>query len=200
MELVVVRITPQQWSVAWRPEAKRLVLPVPGNPAVRQRVAVCVELPGHILRATVLGTIVRKQRDGARIRAEVALDANSAGAVAMLDAAARGEPISIRARPRRYLLQIPVSLVGRQSELFMTTANLSTGGCSLRWSGATPSIGTPILLRFGVGLSRTDVEGSVRWVRSDRENSVGVRFTDPRSAGLLAGILRAAERSNAPTL
>jgi hypothetical protein len=200
MPNVVVRMTPDEWSTAWRPADKRLLLALPGTPAKHQKVAVRIELAGHILHATVVGTVAGVQRVGARVRADVAPDAASAGALALLDAAARGETVGFRERPRRYLVKIPVRVVGCLGEVFMPSVSLSAGGCSLRWSGPPPRVGEVIRMRFGAASSRVTIEGAVRWVRAASGTTVGMRFVDPRSASILAGVLGAVERSHAPTI
>jgi hypothetical protein len=200
MNSVVVRMTAEQWSAAWRPLDKRLLLPLPGAPAKRQRVAVRIELAGHILHATVVGTITALQRCGALVHADVTPDPSSAGALTLIDAAARGQVVQFRERPRRYLVQLPVGVVARRGEVYMTTVSLSPGGCSLRWSGATPQTGQALRLRFGAGSGKVEVEGTVRWVRGGSSVNVGIRFGDPRAAATLTGVLGAVARSMAPTV
>lgn len=200
MHSAVVRFSPEEWSSAWRPEAKRLLVALPGAPVARQRVAVRVELVGHVLHATVLGTVARLQRTGASVKADVEPDPASLGAIALFDAAARGQVVRFRDRPRRWLARLAVSVLGRNAAVMMTTANVSPGGCSLRWSGEPPKVNQTLRLRFGMGLGSTEVEGSVRWVRGGTGTAVGIHFCDPRSASLLGPLLASVARTQPPTV
>jgi len=196
----LVRFTPEEWSSAWRGQPKRLLVALPGKPVMRQQVAMRVELAGHILQATVLGRVVGVRQMGTQIKAEVEPDPGSLAAIDLLDAAARGEAVSWRNRPRRWLAKLPVMVLGRTGSVMMATCNVSAGGCSLRWSGAPPAVNQVVRLRFGVGPRATELDGTVRWVRTKPNTTVGVRFRDPRAAALLGPTLAAVERTQPPTV
>jgi len=196
----VVRFTPEEWSSAWLPQSKRLLLPLPGKPGVRERVAVRLELAGHIVQATVLGSVTRLHRNGAALKAEVEPDPASLSAIALFDAAARGQAVRFRDRPRRWVAKLPVAVLGRNGAAVMITTNVSPGGCSLRWSGAPPAVNQILRLRFGMGPRSTELDGSVRWVRGGQATTVGIRFCDPRSASLLAPLLAGVARTEPPTV
>jgi hypothetical protein len=199
MECLVLRLTPAQWSSARQPGTGRLIVDRPAAPARKQQVAVRVELAGHIFRATIVGTVTAARRSGAGFAVEVTPDSESAGALRLLDAAARGEPVRFRERPARYLVKVPAAVVGRLADVFMQTLSLSQGGCSLRWSGAVPRAGQTLRLRFGAGSSKFEIDGVVCWTGTTGSSAgVGIRFTDPRSATTLGGLLGAVARAGAP--
>jgi hypothetical protein len=197
MDTNVIRLSPDEWLAAWKPQAQRLHLVLPGPPAVRQPVAMRIELQGHILHVTVLGKVVGLQRTGGVVKAEVVPDPISLAAIALFDTAARGEVVPFRDRTRRFVAKLPVAVLGRTGPQFMTTENLSPGGCALRWSGSPPEVHQLLRLRFGMGQGSPELDGSVRWVRHGTVTSVGIRFSNPRSAALLAPLLETVTRSQA---
>jgi len=104
-----------------------------------------------------------------------------------------------RERSRRYLAKLAVAILCRESAVIMASANLSSGGCALRWSAALPRVNTRVRLRFGLAPRSPEVDGVVRWVRAGDEPTVGIRFMDPRAAALLAGLLAEVARKAPPT-
>jgi hypothetical protein len=174
---LTVRLHPSEWLSAWQHERDRLLLPAPPAAKLGEAVAVRVQLLGQRVSATVVGTIVSVMRDDAQRRIEIAPDQESLGAVRLLLAAARGEPVRYSERPRRYVIKLPVVVTVDGKELLMTATSLSEGGCALRWSGSLPTIGETLHLRFGFGSRAADLRGVVHWKKARISNSaVGIRF------------------------
>jgi hypothetical protein len=171
-----VTLTPAEWLSAWRAESKRLVLSVPTAPRSRE-VAVRVELAGRRVHAVLVGTAVSTHAHGTRHRLEIVPDPESARAMRLLDASARGEPVRFVERADRVTAKVPVTVVGDAGEVYMTTLNLSEGGCQLRWSGPPPAVGQVLHLRFRTKAGKVDVRGVLCWHASAGSRSAaGVRF------------------------
>jgi hypothetical protein len=197
---VAVRLQPSEWLLAWREDTARLRLSVPSALRLRERVAVRIQLSGHSVSATVLGTVVSVQRHESDRRVELAPDPESLGAVRLLVAAARGEPVRFLQRTPRYLVTLPAVVSCDGLDLYMTASCISAGGCALRWSGPDPIVGRVLGLRLGAGSRTADLQGVVRWrTRFTSSWTVGVRFVDgSRARGHWEGFLTEAAKSGAP--
>jgi hypothetical protein len=164
-----------------------------------EKVAVRVQLFGQRVSATIVGTIVSVQRDDRQRRIELTPDDESLGAVHLLTAAARGEPVRYSERRRRYLIKLPVVVTLDGEQFLMTATSLSDGGCALRWWGPLPAIGQILRLQFGFGPRAPDLRGIVHWkkARSSR-SAVGVRFEAVRGARAWRKLLAELVKSRAP--
>lgn len=175
---------------AWRQHSKRLLLLVPRAVQLRDRVAAHLELTGRSVHALVVGGVVSVHAAGGSRRIELAPDLESLGAVRLLHAAAKGDPVRFRERPSCYLVKLPVAVASRTGEQYMSALNLSEGGCSLRWSGSAPTIGQPLTLRLGTARGKIELRGVVCWwQRLGSVTIAGVRFADARVRRVLADLL-----------
>jgi len=198
MVTVDVRFESPEWIGAWKPEAGRLKVKTPSAPRLNDRVAVRVQLANPSVRATVVGTVVSSHRQDAYHNVELAVEADSLDAAGMLLAAARGEPVTFRERPPRYLVRLPVLTSMGGASVYLTTSSVSSNGCSLRWPGVVlPRLGETVNLRFS-GSRSIDMRGVVRWKKPAR-SMVGLRFVDA-NADAWRAFLEEVRKSGAPTI
>jgi len=177
MTNLAVRISPTDWLADWRPERSRLLLPVAVPPRLGDKVAARVQLAGLSAVATVLGKVVSVHRADRDHRVELAPEQESLAAIAMLSAAARGEPLRFVPRPTRYLVKLPVVVPWGGAQVFTNTFCISPGGCAVRWNGPSLRVGQPIQLRVGAGSRSSGVRGVVCWSEgSGSSQRAGVRF------------------------
>lgn len=194
-----VVLEPPEMLGAWRAETARLLLPTIAAPPVRQKAAVRIQLAGRPVAATVVGTVVSAHGDGRLHRIELAPDADSLGAVRLLLAAARGEPVPFLKRSMRYLVRLPVVVAAGGSDLYMTTYCISEGGCGLKWSGPLPSVGQELGIRLATGARVEGVRGTVCWLNpSGPSANAGVRLELGSTAGAWGRMFAEVARSGAP--
>jgi len=199
MTNLLVRMSPADWLADWRSERSRLLLPAAVPPRLGERVAARVQLAGLTAVATVLGKVVSVHRTDAGHRLEMVPEAESLPAIAMLSAAARGEPLRFVPRPTRYLVKLPVVVPWGGAQVFTNTFCISPGGCAVRWNGPTLRVGQPIQLRVGAGSRSSGVRGIVCW--SDGSGSsqrAGVRFLQNGSSNDWRLLIDDAVRTGAP--
>ena len=194
MVILDVRLSSPEWIGAWKPQAGRLTVKAPSPPRLNDKVAVRVQLAKPSVRATVVGTVVSFHRQDAYHHVELAVQAESLDAANMLLAAAKGEPVSFRERPPRYLVQLPVLTSMGGASFYLTTSSVSSNGCSLRWPGSLPKLGEVVNLRFS-GTRSIDIRGVVRW-KKPATSMVGLRFDAPADAW--QSFLQQVMRSGAP--
>ncbi|HEY6104525.1 MAG TPA: PilZ domain-containing protein [Anaeromyxobacteraceae bacterium] len=193
-----VRLEPSEYLAAWKPDAKRLTVKTPSAPRLREKVAVRIQLTTPSVRATVVGTVVSLSRQDARHCVELTVEAESLDAVRMLLAAAKGEPVTFRERPPRYLAKLPVLTSRGGTSIYLTSVSVSTGGCSLRWPGSMPTLGEAVNLRFR-GSRSVDMRGVVCW-RKPANKTVGLRFVERPAAGdAWQALLQEVNKSGTPT-
>jgi hypothetical protein len=190
-----VRLESHEWISAWKPEAGRLRVKTPSAPRLHDKVAVRVQLAKPSVRATVVGTVLSSHRQDTFHHVELAVAAESLDAAAMLLAAAKGEPVTFRERPPRYLVQLPVLASRGGASFYLTSSSVSLNGCSLRWPGSLPSLGETVNLRFS-GSRSIDMRGVVRW-RKPAKSTVGLRFVDA-TAGAWQAFVEGVRKSGAP--
>lgn len=195
-------LEPGQFLSGWRPGARLLFVPAlsearPGDP-----VAVRLGIAGHPIRATIFGRVSSVRRVGRPSLppgAELATDPASTPALTFLAAAARGEVVTFREREPRWLVTKPVEVLRGAARVQVPTANLSGGGCALKWDGSPPLVGDTVRLKLQGGLLAPTAEAVVCWTSmGHRGSTVGLRLV---SAGLARRAWRkmaaAAERSGA---
>jgi PilZ domain len=174
---VAAFVRPEEFLSGWRPDAVRLLLPATRVPRLGGKAAVRVHLSGQPVCATVTGKIVCIFRHESQLRVELAPDAASLPAVRLLAAAARGERVGLRERPRRYLVELPVMVVSGEAKVYTTTFSISEGGCGLRWSGPPLRVGAELQVRLGAGPRAPEARVVVCWTASLRSQwTVGLRF------------------------
>ena len=177
--IVNVPLSPDEFVAAWRPESRRLLLPMHAPPKLQQRVAARVTLLGSGLAATITGRVVSASRQGAIHRVELVPDDARVAAVERLVAVARGEPVRYQQRVPRFLATMPVVVYGPAGPTFMTTFSVSENGCGVAWSGPVPvpQVGAPIDVRLGAGTKAAAFRSVVCWTAlAGRSASVGMRF------------------------
>jgi hypothetical protein len=195
-------LEPEQILTGWRPGARLLFVPALSDARPGDRVAVRIGIAGHPIRATIFGRVSSVRRVGRPSLppgAELATDPASAPALTFLAAAARGEEITYREREPRWLVTTPVEVLRGAARVQVPTANLSGGGCALKWDGSPPVIGDTVRLKLRGGLLAPTAEAVVCWTALvHRGSTVGLRLV---SAGLARRAWRkmaaAAERSGA---
>jgi hypothetical protein len=162
-------------------------------------VAARVQLAGLSTVATVLGKVASVHRADRQHRVEIVPESESIPAIAVLSAAARGEPVRFVQRAPRYLVKLPVVVPWAGAQVFTNTVCISPGGCAVQWNGPTLRVGQPIQLRVGAGSRASGARGIVCW--SDGvggSTRAGVRFL-PGSAGSdWRLLLEEAARTGAP--
>jgi PilZ domain-containing protein len=192
-----VRLEPAQWLVAWKPDARRVVLEAPAATRLKDRVAVRVRLTHPAVSATLIGTVVSTERQARNSRVEVAVEADSLDAAHMLLAAAKGEPMTFQERQPRYLVSLPVLITIGGPSFYGSTVSVSQSGCALRWTGSAPRMGEAVALSFRVSRS-IDMRAVVRW-RKPATATVGLRFAEPvRGAEAWRLLLEGLKKSGAP--
>ena len=192
-----VRLESSEWLGAWKPAAGRLTVKTPSAPRLSDRVAVRVQLVKPSVRATVVGTVVSSNRQDEHHRVELAVEAESLDAARMLLAAAKGEPVTFRERPPRYLAKLPVLSSRGGASFYLNTLSVSANGCSLRWPGPLPTLGEAVNLRFS-GSRAIDMRGVVRW-RKPASSTVGLCFVERLGAAeAWRALLEGVKRSGAP--
>ncbi len=177
--VVDVPLSPDEFVAAWRPESRRLLLPMQVPPKLQQRVAARLTLLGPGVAATITGRVVSASRHGALHRVELAPDDARVAAVERLVAVARGEPVRYQKRMPRFLATVPVVIYGPAGPTFMTTFSVSENGCGVAWSGPVPvpQVGAPIDVRLGAGTKAAAFRSVVCWTaQAGRSATVGVRF------------------------
>ncbi len=180
MTALDVRLESSEWIGAWKPEAGRLTVSTTAAPRLRDRVAVRVQLVTPSVRATVIGRVVSSERQETQTRIQVAVEAESLDAARLLLSAAKGEPVTFRDRPPRYLVKLPVLTTRGGANFYLTTLSVSSSGCSLRWPGSLPTLGEAVMLRFTATRS-VDMRGVVRW-RKQASSTVGISFLGQSAA------------------
>lgn len=195
-----VRMPPEEWLAAWRPQTIRLILPAPFAPRLRDKAAVRIQLAGKPVAATVVGTVVGIQRTEGHPQVELHPDADSLPAVRMLVSAARGHEVRFLQRPIRYLVRMPVVVEVNGSGVYANTTTISERGCAVRWAGSRPTVGQSVRVRVGSGLRAVDIPGVICWASAGAAGALaGVRFADRGGPiPVWAGVLAEAQRSGAP--
>lgn len=174
---VEIPLSPDEVVASWRPESRRLLLPVREPPRLQQRMAARITAVGLGVAATVTGRVVSVSRQGGLHRVELAPDEARMRAVERLVAVARGEAVGYRARAPRFLATLPAVVQGAAGPTYMTTFSVSENGCGISWSGPAPAVGVPIDVRLGVGIKAVSFRSVVCWTaQAGRTATVGVRF------------------------
>jgi hypothetical protein len=169
-----IRLESLEWIGAWKPEAHRLTVKAPSAPRLNDKVAVRVQLAKPSVRATVVGKVISAHRQDAHHNVELAVEAESLDAAGMLLAVAKGEPVTFPERLPRYLVKLPVRTSRGGASFYLTTLDVSSNGCSLRWPGSLPTPGEAVNLRFS-GSRSIDMRAVVCW-RKPARSMVGLRF------------------------
>ncbi len=195
-----VPLRPEELVAAWRPESRRLLLPMAAPPKLQQRLAARLTLAGSGMAATITGRVVSASRDGAVHRVELAPDDARVAALERLVAVARGERVRYQRRAPRFLATMPVVVYGAAGPTFMTTISVSENGCGVAWSGPVPmpQVGAPIEVRLGVGSRAAAFRSVVCWTaQAGRSATVGMRFV-AGATGAWSLLLGDVKRSGAP--
>jgi hypothetical protein len=193
-------LEPEQFLAGWRPGARLLFLPALSDARPGDPVAVRIGIVNHAIRATVFGRVSSVRRVGRPSLppgVELATDPASAPALRFLAAAARGDDVSFREREPRWIVARPVHVLRGAQRIEVVTANVSAGGCALRWDGAPPAVGDTLRMKVQEGLLAPAAEAVVCWTApGHRASTLGLRLV---SSGLAARAWRrmaaAAERS-----
>jgi hypothetical protein len=195
--VVDVALRPHELVAAWRPDSRRVLLPL-RDPVVRnQRVQARIGLTGLRAGATITGRVVSVLRQPGVYLVELAPDDTRVEALQHLVAVASGAPVDYsQARAPRLLAEVPAVVYGLQGPTYMKTFAVSRGGCGLAWSGPVPAVGTPMEIRLGAGRDVAKFCAEVRWAAAPRGRSpaVGVLFAAGERdawARMLDGLKRA---------
>jgi hypothetical protein len=191
-------LQPDELVAAWRPESRRLLLPVATALRLQQRVAARITLLGRGVAATITGRVVSASRHATQFRIEVVPDDLHVRALERLLSVARGEPVRYSTRAPRFLATMPAVVYGPGGPVYMTTFSVSEKGCGLVWSGPVPGVGVPMDVRLGAGSRAVAFRTVVRWTaRAGRTATVGVRFL-AGAKDAWAMMLTDVKRSGAP--
>jgi hypothetical protein len=177
--VVDLPLRPDELVAAWRPESRRLLVPMHVPPRLQQRLAARLTLLGPGVAATITGRVVSASRNGSIHRVELAPDDGRVAAIERLVAVARGERVRYQPRAPRFLATVPVVVYGPAGPTFMTTFSVSENGCGVAWCGPVPvpQVGAPIDVRLGVGSRAAAFRSVVCWTsQAGRSATVGVRF------------------------
>jgi Tfp pilus assembly protein PilZ len=163
---VALNLEAAQYLSGWRADAGALFLPALSDGRVGDEVAVRIGIFGQPIRATVFGTIALVRRVGRPSLppgVDLTLDRMSVPAAKFLALAAKGERVTFRERPARYVVSRPLRVVRDGVEHETSTLNVSEGGCGLGWSGPLPMVGEVLLVKLGEGLFAATSRGVVCW-------------------------------------
>jgi len=187
MHSVSVNLEPSQFLAGWRPESGALFLPILSDARVGDEVAARVGVLGQTIRATIFGKISGVRRVGRPTLppgVELRLDPGSIPAAGFLAMAARGEPVNFRERPPRFTAERPLRLLRAGNTIAVTTLNVASGGCSIRWAPEMPAVGEVLPLRLGLGFFAPRAEAVVCWTHvTELERTVGLRLHAEGRAG-----------------
>jgi hypothetical protein len=173
---VEVPLRPEELIAAWRPESRRLVLPLREPMASRQRLQARVSAVGLGVAATITGRVVSARRQADSFRVELQLDDTRLQAIERLVAVAGGAPVAYHPRAPRLLASVPAVVTGCHGPIYMATVAVSEAGCGLAWSGPLPEVGAPLDIRLGAGSLVARFCAEVRWTTPGRAPTVGVHF------------------------
>ncbi len=179
---VAVHVDPAQFLAGWRSDAGTLFLVALSEGRVGELVAARIGLVGQTIRATVFGSISLVRRVGRPSLPpgiELQLDRRSLPAAHFLALAARGEPLTFRDRPPRYLVERTLRATpegGPEREARMH--NLSAGGCALSCPGAPLELGSFVAVKLGEGIFAARAQAVVCWTTPESASShvVGLRL------------------------
>jgi hypothetical protein len=193
------QLRPAEMIAAWRPLTERLQLRWRAAPRPGERVALRIEITGSPVAARVVGTVLGLRPEEEHHGLELAPDAGSLGAIGMLLAAARGEPVRFSRRPPRYLVQLPVAVSFRDAPgIRATTESVSEGGCALAWSGQPPTVGRVVRVRLDGGPAVAENQGAICWSAPASASSLaGVQFAGSRAPPAWSALVAAVARSGA---
>jgi hypothetical protein len=176
-----VKLTSEQFLAGWQPEPGRLFVPTLSDAKLGEVVAIRVGLVGHELRATIFGVVSLARRVGRPSLPpgiELQLDLDSRRTAGWLASAARGEEVTFQERPPRFAAERALLAFRERIAVPVLTLNLSSSGCSLRWTGPLPDPGETIVLRVGEGLLATSPQAIVAWTAVAKlgQGRVGLRI------------------------
>jgi hypothetical protein len=199
---LALELEPEQFLSGWRPAARLLFVPALSDARPGDPVAVRLGIAGHPIRATVFGKVSSVRRMGRPSLppgAELATDPASEPALSFLAAAARGEEVTFREREPRWVVTQPVYLVIGAARVEIATANVSAGGCALKWGGAPPQVGDTLRLKLRQALLAPTAEAVVCWTAlGHRASAVGLRLVSSgRASRAWRKMAATAERSGA---
>jgi hypothetical protein len=195
---IEIPLRPDELVAAWRPDSRRLLLPMRESIRLQQRIAVRITVLGLGVAATINGRVVSASRHENLHRIELVPDEIHMLAVERLVSIARGEAVRYQARAPRFLAIMPAVVNGPRGPTYMTTFSVSEKGCGLAWSGPVPPVGARMDVRLGAGSRATSFRSVVCWTaQSGRTATVGMRFeAGPASAWV--ALLGDVKRSGAP--
>ena len=161
-----MNLEPGQFLAGYRTEHGSLFVPALSDSRVGDEVALRVGIYGQTIRATIFGKVSLVRRVGRPALppgVELQLDRGSLAAAGFLASAARGEPVSFRARAPRYAVARRL-VVEQGGNLFETASvNVSEGGCAIGWPGALPLVGDVVALKLRSGPLPPTARAVVCW-------------------------------------
>lgn len=174
--VIDVALPPHELVAAWRPETRRLVLPIRERVTSQQRVQARISAVGLGVSATITGRAVGPRSAGSAL-IELAPDDSRVQAVQWLVAVASGTPVPHQPRAPRLIASVPAVVQAAEGPRYMTTFTVSASGCGLTWSGSVPGLGDPLEVRFGAGREVASFCAEVCWTKpSGRPPTIGLQF------------------------
>jgi hypothetical protein len=202
---VALNLEASQYLAGWKPEASTLFLPALSDGRVGDEVAVRIGIFGRSIRATLFGTIGQVRRMGRPSLppgVELVVAQTSLPAAHFLALAARGEQLTFRERPPRYLVERRVVVSRGGAEAAATTLNVSEAGCAVEWSGPLPMVGEVLGLKAGEGFFAANGRAVVCWnaLGGPAPRAIGLRIEpDSRAAKAWRAIAATAAKSGGRT-
>ena len=190
MQSVSLILEPAQFLASWREKNGTIFLPTLSESRVGDEVAVRVGIYGHTIRATLFGKVALVRRVGRPALPpgiELQLEKNSLAAAGFLAAAARGEPVTFKERPPRYVAEQVLVVERNGVAREVTTVNVAEGGAAVRWSGPLPLVGDDLTVKLRDGFFTRSIEAIVCWNQPgadrDRDRTVGFKVRAEGRAG-----------------
>lgn len=180
MQSVSLILEPGQLLASWREKTGTLFLPALSESRVGDEVAIRLGIYGHTIRATLFGKVALVRRVGRPALPpgiDLQLEKNSLAAAGFLAAAARGEPVSFRERPPRFVCEHPLVIERAGVVRRVVTANIAEGGAAVHWPGPLPLVGDELLIKVKDGFFTRGLAAIVCWNQpgGDDERMVGLK-------------------------
>jgi hypothetical protein len=147
-----------------------------------------VAIVGQTIRATVYGKVSLVRRVGRPSLppgADLALDRASVPAAEFLAMASRGEKLTYRERPARWLVERPLLVARGGAWVKMQTANVAEGGCAVRWAPPLPPVGEVVAVRLPGSVFPPTARAIVCWTQANGPlgRAVGLRVVPEGRGG-----------------
>jgi Tfp pilus assembly protein PilZ len=188
LQSVSLILEPAQFLASWREKNGSIFLPALSETRVGDEVAVRVGIYGHTIRATLFGKVGMVRRVGRPALPpgiELTLEKNSLAAAGFLAAAARGEQVTFKERPPRFVAERSLVVERNGVAREVVTVNVAEGGAAVRWTGPLPLVGDELVVKLRDGFFTRSLEAIVCWNQpgADSDRTVGFKVRADGRAG-----------------